>query len=217
MGRAAARVVVVAAVVAAASACGDGGSATQAFGARTATSINLKAQITVGGTVSVSASWVDSISPAASARTCAGAAQGFVQDGLRYDMPHPPSTTPLGGHVLAVGATVRGYHGPGTYTSITGATGTSTILDIDGQGWAVAGGGTAHVDVHADDSGLLVFEKLTPAAAAPASPGAAVPPGPQKAGTLTGTLAWSCSDLEPNGAGGTATQSQVVPAPSPTP
>ena len=194
--------------------CGDQGSATEAFGARTATSISLGAKLTVGGTISITAGWTDDISAAASARSCADASKGFVQDGVRYDMPHPPGTASFGGHVVAIVATITGYHGPGTYTSpsIVGADGTQTILDVDGEGWAAAGGGAAHVQVNADDSGLLVFEKLTPAAGAGAAPPVSAPAAPvQRSGTLTGTLQWSCSQVLPNPGGGAPTTQTEPP------
>ena len=168
----------------------------------------------MGGTISLEATWTDDISDAATAGSCENAANGIVQDGLRYFLPRAPMTTSFGGHILTILGAISGYHGPGGYDApaLSGADGTQTIIAVDGAGWAAVNGGTAHVDITADDSGMLVYQKLapTPPTPAPTVSGQPAPTAaPTRAGSITGVLSWTCVAVR-----STAT---ATPTPSPTP
>jgi hypothetical protein len=200
--------------------CGDsGGGATQAFGARTSSAVSLSATLTIGGTYSITATWTDDISDATTAPTCQAAANGFYQDGLRYALPRSPLTTSFDGHVVGIVAGISGYHGPTGYDApaVSGADGTPNIITVDGAGWAAVNGGTAHVDVKPDNSGQLVFQKLapTPPTPAPTVSGqpAATPPA-ARAGSITGTLAWTCTTLRPPSPSATASPASAAASPA---
>lgn len=168
----------------------------------------------MGGTFTIDASWTDEISDAATAASCADAVKGVDQDGIRYFLPRSPMAASFDGHVLSILGVVSGYHGPGGYDapSIGGTDGTPTIFAVDGAGWAAVSGGTAHVDIKPDGSGMLVYEKLTPTPPTPAPTVSGKPPAtaaPPRTGSITGTLTWTCVGVRT-----TATQ---TPSPNPTP
>jgi hypothetical protein len=207
-------------------ACGDSGnSSTQAFGARVAPGISLSVQLAMAGTYTINASWTDDISAAASAASCADAAKGFYQDGLRYILPRSPLSVPFDGHAVGVVAVIYGYGGPAGYDAphVAAEDQAATLLTVDGAGWAAAGGGNAHVDVRPDDSGTLVFTKLTPTPPTPAPTVSGQPAATAAAprtGTISGTMSWTCTNVRPAAptAGSSSSSGTAAPAaPSGTP
>jgi hypothetical protein len=194
-------------------ACGDPETTTntsQAFRARSAPGISLASELTVSGSAPISATWVDDISAAASASTCAEAVKGYRRDAQRYDVPRPPLTTSFSGHTVRMLAIVLYWHGPGTYNApanVMSEEGSSAIISVDGFEYGTLGGGTATVTVNPDDSGKLVFNKLS-----------LVPT--RAPGSLSGTLTWTCTGLRTGSVTplGTPTSGgALIPTPVPTP
>jgi hypothetical protein len=191
------------------SGCGSGGGSDVSQGnpAVDAPSITLNAGLTLSGAVSLSGSFTDEISTAASAATCQEAAKGYYQDGQRYDPPRPVRGVGVGGHDVVVAAHLNGYHGPAAYplAALSGDAASPVLITVDGTPYAVAPGAAGSITVRADGSGAMAFDKLAgpPTTPGPAPPGGKPAPAPPRA-LLSGSLMWTCATNRP-------------PPPSPTP
>ena len=93
-----------------------------------------------------------------------------------FQVPGPPLTEPAGDQVR-VTVEVRGYKGPGDYTSAEGLTGN---IQVDkGAFYSVADGdATSKLTVKDDGSGVLIFTDAKDSAAG---------------GKLSGSITWSCA------------------------
>jgi hypothetical protein len=213
-------------------ACGSSAASTnEPNSARLAPAIALNGTLVLNTPYALIARFTDNISTAATAgATCADAAKGFLQDGVRYEPPHNPqgeTFNTLDGHHHTVTITlhVAGYQGPATYgkPSIFGDDGLQ-LLKVDGFSYGTFLGGDITVRVATDNSGQLSFASLvltppTPAAATPTPSGTPPPrtpkptPAPAVA-PLTGMLTWTCVQIRAPTPTPTAAAAKT-PAPTP--
>jgi hypothetical protein len=227
-------------------ACGSSDSGgNEPNSARLAPAIALNGTLTLSSPFALIARFTDDISTAATAgATCALAAKGFLQDGVRYEPPHNHQGSTfdtLDGqhHTVTISLHIDGYNGPATYgKSNIAADDGAQLLKVDGYSYGTALGGDINARVMPDNSGQLSFAGLaltppTPAAATPTSsrpptptakPAPTAKPTPQPVvKPLSGTLTWTCVQVRaptpshaPTQAAGAA-PAAAAGAPTPTP
>ena len=134
------------------------------------------------GDVTLQASDVPGSTPSALACREWAAGGNELAGADRFTVPFPDG--PVGGHAVAVLATITGYTGPGAYdiAELAGL-GDTIQMSVDDAAFESTGATTGTVTVNGDGSGSLVIDGL-----ARLSIGTDGPPA------LSGSLRWTCTE-----------------------